>query len=56
MREHALAWLAYLDNAAMLDLSLVNSVVQYMHPAEFAGWLVRWRKLLAAGGNRCFPT
>jgi SAM-dependent methyltransferase len=65
MREHALAWLARFGNVSLLDLShpdgvpadvrldliLVNSVVQYMQSAEFASWLVRWRGLLAAGGQ-----
>jgi SAM-dependent methyltransferase len=33
------------------DLILVNSVIQYMSGAEFAGWLSRWRSLLAPGGQ-----
>lgn len=32
------------------DLVLANSVVQYMAAAELAGWLHRWRSLLAPGG------
>ena len=33
------------------DLILVNSVVQYMTPDEFHGWLERWRAMLAPGGR-----
>ena len=33
------------------DLILVNSVVQYMTPDEFHGWLGRWRAMLAPGGR-----
>jgi SAM-dependent methyltransferase len=33
------------------DLILVNSVVQYMTPAEFDAWLVSWRSLLTPGGR-----
>ena len=33
------------------DLILVNSVVQYMTPDEFHGWLRRWRAMLAPGGR-----
>jgi SAM-dependent methyltransferase len=64
MRAHALARLRDRGNVHLLDLShpesaggvrldliLVNSVVQYMQPAEFASWLVRWRDLLAADGR-----
>jgi SAM-dependent methyltransferase len=65
MREHALARLARLGNVHLLDLSnpeavpdglrldlvLVNSVVQYLQPAELASWLVCWRKLLAEDGQ-----
>src|SRR5438309_7348148 len=34
-----------------LDLILVNSVVQYMTPDEFHGWLGRWRAMLAPEGR-----
>lgn len=34
-----------------LDFILVNSVVQYMTPDELAGWLSRWRELLAPHGQ-----
>src|SRR2546426_11119045 len=33
------------------DLILVNSVVQYMTPDKFHGWLRRWRAMLAPGGR-----
>src|SRR6266566_2676141 len=33
------------------DLILVNSVVQYMTPDEFHGWLGRWRAMLAPEGR-----
>ena len=33
------------------DLILVNSVVQYMTSADFDGWLVAWRGLLAPAGR-----
>jgi SAM-dependent methyltransferase len=33
------------------DLILVNSVVQYMTPDVFHGWLARWRTMLAPGGR-----
>lgn len=32
------------------DLVLVNSVAQYMPPAELTDWLPRWRRMLAPGG------
>jgi len=32
------------------DLILVNSVIQYMSDDEFSAWLIRWRKILDAGG------
>jgi SAM-dependent methyltransferase len=34
-----------------MHLILVNSVTQYMTPAEVWQWLVRWRELLAPGGK-----
>jgi SAM-dependent methyltransferase len=34
-----------------MHLILVNSVTQYMAPAEVWLWLVRWRELLAPGGK-----
>jgi cyclopropane fatty-acyl-phospholipid synthase-like methyltransferase len=33
------------------DLILVNSVVQYMDPAEVPRWLARWRAMLSAEGR-----
>jgi len=62
MRRHAVARLAQQDNVVLLDLNdsttkpsldliLVNSVVQYMTPEELAGWLPRWRQLLAPSGQ-----
>ncbi len=61
MRRHAAARLARQPNVKLLDpvdypgckldLVLVNSVVQYMTPDELAGWLRRWRELLAPGGQ-----
>jgi SAM-dependent methyltransferase len=64
MRERAAAATASLRNVFPLDLSadtpapdrhfdliLVNSVVQYMSRAEFAGWLPRWRQLLTPAGR-----
>lgn len=65
MLRHASARLAARGNVRALDLSdpagdayaprfdlvLVNSVVQYLTPGEFAGWLRRWRGLLAPGGQ-----
>jgi cyclopropane fatty-acyl-phospholipid synthase-like methyltransferase len=33
------------------DLILVNSVIQYMTPEEFSGWLACWRDLLGPGGR-----
>jgi SAM-dependent methyltransferase len=38
-------------SSTRLDLILVNSVVQYMTPEELAGWLSRWRDLLAPRGQ-----
>jgi cyclopropane fatty-acyl-phospholipid synthase-like methyltransferase len=37
--------------AGSFDLVLANSVVQYMSADELAGWLPRWRALLAPGGR-----
>lgn len=34
-----------------LDLIAINSVVQYMTPEEFSGWLVYWKKMLVPGGR-----
>lgn len=36
---------------ASYDLVLANSVVQYMSADELAGWLPRWRSMLAPGGR-----
>jgi SAM-dependent methyltransferase len=36
---------------AAFDLVLANSVVQYMSVDELAGWLPRWRSMLAPGGR-----
>lgn len=37
--------------AGPFDLVAANSVVQYMSAAELAGWLARWRDLLAPRGR-----
>jgi trans-aconitate methyltransferase len=37
--------------AARYDLILVNSVLQYMRPAQVAVWLPLWRSLLARSGQ-----
>jgi SAM-dependent methyltransferase len=37
--------------AASLDLIVVNSVLQYVTPAEFEGLLADWRRLLKPSGN-----
>jgi cyclopropane fatty-acyl-phospholipid synthase-like methyltransferase len=37
--------------AERFDLILVNSVTQYMPPAEFDVWLERWRNLLVDAGR-----
>lgn len=42
---------AHGDVVGSVDLLLANSVVQYMGPDELAGWLPRWRELLAPGGR-----
>lgn len=34
-----------------VDLVLVNSVIQYMRPDQFARWLVWWREMLQPGGS-----
>ena len=39
------------DAVGTVDLLLANSVVQYMTADEFAGWLSRWRTLLAPEGR-----
>lgn len=62
MRHHAARRLAGVANVYPLervepppggafDLILVNSVVQYMTEEELAGWLGRWRPLLAPSGR-----
>lgn len=37
--------------AGSFDLVLVTSVIQYITPAELAGWLASWRALLRPGGR-----
>src|SRR5687768_3773292 len=39
------------DAVGTVDLLVANSVVQYMTADELAGWLPRWRTLLAPGGR-----
>jgi SAM-dependent methyltransferase/ribosomal protein S18 acetylase RimI-like enzyme len=64
MRRRARLNVAHLTNIEFLNLSqpdsidggsfdliLVNSVVQYMSPEEFSGWLQRWRRMLVPGGR-----
>jgi SAM-dependent methyltransferase len=62
MRRHAARRLVGIANVHLLekvepppgvcfDLILVNSVVQYMTEEELAGWLGRWRLLLAPSGR-----
>lgn len=65
MRRRALVNLAERQNIRFLDLFasnssgsdlqfdviLVNSVIQYMRPEEFFGWLLHWRNMLAPGGR-----
>ena len=33
------------------DAILINSVIQYMRPEEFAAWFLRWQNMLAPGGR-----
>src|SRR6185503_8738757 len=40
-----------LCGGAPFDLILVNSVVQYMSPAEIWEWLGQWRSMLAPKGR-----